>query len=324
MGYLPTRLRQHGVLRKMVRNVHLTMDDMIYPIFMVEGENVYKEIESMKGQYHISVDQLERLVPQWQSKGIKSLLIFGVPDEKDAEGVCAYDDNGIVQKALRAIKAISPEIFLITDICLCQYKSDGHCCFFDPQGKIKREETLRTLDKIAISHGKAGADMVAPSDMMDGRINSLRTALDKNGFEHLPIMAYSAKYASSFYGPFRDAAHSAPAMGDRQAYQMDFHRASEAINEFELDVKEGADILMVKPAMPYLDIVSKASERFNRPIAAYQVSGEYAMLERAVRENLIAEKSIYESLIAIKRAGAILILSYFAPVVEELIEKYSE
>ncbi|PKM55566.1 MAG: porphobilinogen synthase, partial [Firmicutes bacterium HGW-Firmicutes-5] len=245
-------------------------------------------------------------------------------DEKDAEGVCAYDDNGIVQKALRAIKAISPEIFLITDICLCQYKSDGHCCFFDPQGKIKREQTLRTLDQIAISHGKAGADMVAPSDMMDGRINSLRTALDKNGFEHLPIMAYSAKYASSFYGPFRDAAHSAPAMGDRQAYQMDFHRASEAISEFELDVKEGADILMVKPAMPYLDIVSKASERFNRPIAAYQVSGEYAMLERAVRENLIAEKSIYESLIGIKRAGANLILSYFAPVAQELIEKYSE
>lgn len=324
MTYLPTRLRGHQVLRNMLADVSLTMSDFIYPVFLVEGEGVCVEIPSMKDQYHLSVDMLETFMSKWIASGIKSFLLFGVPSQKDSEADCAYHDQGVIQRGLRQIKALYPEVFLITDICLCQYKSDGHCCFFTDNGQINRPKTLERLNQIAISHVQAGADMIAPSDMMDGRIRSLRTALDGVGYEHIPILSYSAKYASSFYGPFREAAHSAPTVGDRKSYQMDYHRQDEAFVEFNLDIEEGADLLMVKPAMAYLDIIAKGAAQKQLPIVAYQVSGEYAMLDLAVREGLLEEKAIYEALIGIKRAGAKLIISYFAPRLQQMIERYRE
>ncbi|MBC7960937.1 MAG: porphobilinogen synthase [Vallitaleaceae bacterium] len=318
----PTRMRRTHTLRNLVRETTLSMNDVVYPIFVVEGENIETEIPSMKGQYHYSIDRLEAALPAFKALGIQALLLFGLPSKKDEAASTAYDYEGIVQKAIRTIKAFDSELFVISDICLCQYKSDGHCCFFNEDGNIQREKTLETLSKIALSHAKAGVDMVAPSDMMDGRIESLRLDLNNDGYEHLPIMAYSAKYASAFYGPFREAAHSAPAFGDRRAYQMDPANKKEAQLEMQLDLAEGADVLMVKPAMPYLDIIKTASETMVVPIAAYQVSGEYAMLKNAAEAGLMDERAVYESLIGIKRSGATLIMTYFAKDLKRLIEKY--
>lgn len=318
---LPTRLRNKKVLRDLVRENSLSMDDIIYPIFLVEGEGIRKEISSMKDQYHLSVDQLHKEMKVFKDKGIKALLLFGIPDCKDDKASSAYDSNGIIQKGIRAIKAIDPDMLVITDICLCEYKSDGHCCVFHQNNQIDRAATLDILGKIALSHVEAGADMVAPSDMMDGRIGHIRQVLDQKGYEYISIMAYSAKYASSFYGPFREAAHSAPAFGDRKMYQMDPANSREAIKEMELDIREGADLIMVKPAMPYLDIVYQAKEKFTVPVAAYQVSGEYAMLFQAVKTGLLDKKAIYESLLGIKRSGADIIITYFAKEIKEMLEE---
>jgi porphobilinogen synthase len=316
---LPTRLRRTPALRRLITETKITMDEIVYPIFLVEGEGIKKEISSMKGQYHLSIDQLEKEVAIFKQKGIASLLLFGIPNEKDEKASSAYAADGIIQRAIRKIKEMDQDMLVITDICLCEYKSDGHCCIYNEKGLIERTKTLELLGKIAVSHAQAGADILAPSDMMDGRIAFMRQKLDEEGYEHLPIMSYSAKYASAFYGPFREAAHSAPQFGDRKMYQMDPANAKEALKEMELDVEEGADILMVKPAGPYLDILRSAKECFDLPLAAYQVSGEYAMLEGAIREGLLSKDAIYESLLGMKRAGANVLITYFAPYLQELL-----
>lgn len=319
----PTRLRGNKLIRNLVKEVNVTMDDIVYPLFMVEGTGVRKEISSLKDQYHLSIDALDKEIPYLKEKGIKYLILFGSPEQKDPEASPAYNENGIVQQAIRKIKEMDMDMYVITDVCLCQYKSDGHCCKFHSNGTIDLEASLELLSKVALSHAQAGADMVAPSDMMDGRIGNMREMLDENGFDHVPIMSYSAKYASNFYGPFRDAANSAPAYGDRKAYQMDFSNNEEAIREMELDVMEGADILMVKPAMPYLDIIRRGKDTFSLPMAAYQVSGEYQMLRMAVDTGIVDEKAILESLIAIKRSGADIIITYFAKEIVKLLEAYN-
>lgn len=319
----PTRLRGNGRIRDLVKEFDITMNDIVYPLFMVEGENVRKEISSLKDQYHLSVDALEKEIAFLKEKGIKYLILFGSPDQKDAEATTAYAEEGVVQQAIRKIKEIDPEMYIITDVCLCQYKSDGHCCKFHENGTIDLPASLELLSKVALSHAKAGADMVAPSDMMDGRIGNMRRLLDEHGYDHVPIMSYSAKYASNYYGPFRDAANSAPAFGDRRAYQMDYANGEEALREMELDIQEGADILMVKPAMPYLDIIRRGKDNFALPMAAYQVSGEYAMLRLAVDQGIVDEKAILESLVAIKRSGADIIITYFAKEVIRLLEAYN-
>lgn len=319
----PTRLRGNARIRDLVKEFDITMNDIVYPLFMVEGENVRKEISSLKDQYHLSVDALEKEIPFLQEKGIKYLILFGSPDQKDAEATTAFSEDGVVQQAIRKIKEIDPEMYIITDVCLCQYKSDGHCCKFHENGTIDLPASLELLSKVALSHAKAGADMVAPSDMMDGRIGNMRRLLDEHGYDHVPIMSYSAKYASNYYGPFRDAANSAPAFGDRRAYQMDYANGEEALREMELDIQEGADILMVKPAMPYLDILRRGKDNFALPMAAYQVSGEYAMLRLAVDQGVVDEKAILETLIAIKRSGADIIITYFAKEVIRLLEAYN-
>jgi len=319
----PTRLRGNQRIRDLVKEFDITMNDIVYPLFMVEGENVRKEISSLKDQYHLSVDALEKEIAFLKEKGIKYLILFGSPDQKDAEATTAYAEEGVVQEAIRKIKEIDPEMYIITDVCLCQYKSDGHCCKFHENGTIDLPASLELLSKVALSHAKAGADMVAPSDMMDGRIGNMRRLLDEHGYDHVPIMSYSAKYASNYYGPFRDAANSAPAFGDRRAYQMDYANGEEALREMELDIQEGADILMVKPAMPYLDIIRRGKDNFALPMAAYQVSGEYAMLRLAVDQGIVDEKAILESLVAIKRSGADIIITYFAKEVIRLLEAYN-
>ncbi|MEA5074429.1 MAG: porphobilinogen synthase [Eubacterium aggregans] len=319
---LPTRLRKNAAVRSLIRETTLSMEDVVYPLFVVDGEGIHREIPSMKGQYHLSLDMLKNEVVQLRELGIRYVILFGVPDEKDAEATPAFVEDGIVQKAVRTIKAVDPEMYVICDVCLCEFKSDGHCCFFHDNGDIKRDKSLKTLCKVAVSQAKAGADMVAPSDMMDGHIEALRDALDEAGFESIPIMGYSAKYASTFYGPFRDAANSAPAFGDRKSYQMDPANVEEAMKEVALDVEEGVDIVMVKPAMPYLDIIAKAKELSFLPMAAYQVSGEYAMIRNAVDAGLLDERAIYESLLCIKRAGAGIIITYFAKELKALIGAY--
>lgn len=319
---LPTRLRKNAAVRSLIRETTLSMEDVVYPLFVVDGEGIRREIPSMKGQYHLSLDMLKTEVVQLRELGIRYVILFGVPDEKDAEATPAFVEDGIVQKAVRTIKAVDPEMYVICDVCLCEFKSDGHCCFFHDNGDIKRDKSLKTLCKVAVSQAKAGADMVAPSDMMDGHIEALRDALDEAGFESIPIMGYSAKYASTFYGPFRDAANSAPDFGDRKSYQMDPANVEEAMKEVALDVEEGVDIVMVKPAMPYLDIIAKAKELSFLPMAAYQVSGEYAMIRNAVDAGLLDERAIYESLLCIKRAGAGIIITYFAKELKALIGAY--
>ncbi|UYO63357.1 porphobilinogen synthase [Acetobacterium wieringae] len=319
---LPTRLRKNTAVRNLIRETQLSMNDVVYPLFIVDGQGVRKEIGSMKDQYHLSLDMLGAETLALKELGIRYVILFGVPDEKDGEATPAFVADGLVQEAIRVIKKVDPEMYVITDVCLCEYKSDGHCCFFEENGEIRRAQTLETLGKTALSHAEAGADMVAPSDMMDGRIDHMRETLDRAGYESIPIMAYSAKFASSFYGPFRDAANSAPAFGDRRSYQMDPANSREALKEMVLDIDEGADIVMVKPAMPYLDIIAQGKELSYLPMAAYQVSGEYAMIKNAVDANLMDRRAIFESLISIKRAGADIIITYFAKELQAMLKDY--
>jgi porphobilinogen synthase len=308
----PRRLRSSQMIRELTRETNLSAADFVKPLFVVNGENTKKEIPSMPDNYHFSLDELEKEVERLVRLGIKAVILFGLPEYKDAEGSSAWQQNGIVQQALRMLKDKFPELLVITDLCLCQYTDHGHCGILEA-GEVKNDATLNRLAKIALAQAEAGADMIAPSDMMDGRVAKIRQALDQSGFKEVGIMAYSAKYHSAFYGPFRDAAHSAPGQGDRSSYQMDPANRVEALREMELDVEEGADIIMVKPALSYLDIIQQASDNFNLPIAAYNVSGEYAMVKAAAEKGWIDEKSVaLEILTSIKRAGADIIISYWA------------
>ncbi len=315
----PRRLRKSAAIRDLVRETVLNVNDLIYPLFVVEGENIKEEIPSLPEVYHFSLDKLEEEIKEIKDLGIQHVILFGIPDEKDAFGKEAYNDNGIVQKAIRKIKEIDPDMCVTTDVCMCQYTSHGHCGILTEKGYVDNDQTLEYLTKIAVSHAKAGADMVAPSDMMDGRIQAMREGLDAQGFETVAIMSYSVKYASSFYGPFRDAAGSAPSFGDRKTYQMDPANSNEALIEAELDVLEGADMLMVKPALSYLDIIRRVKDNFDLPLVAYNVSGEYSMLKLAVKEGLLNESAIYEAVMSIKRAGADIIITYFAKDIAKLI-----
>ncbi len=321
MAKRPTRLRKTRAIRQLVKETRLDMDQIIYPVFLVEGNHIREEISSMKDQYHFSVDALLEEIPMLLEKGIDKLLLFASTDDKSHDGSSGYNSEGLVQCAIQAIKGEYPDVMLIADVCLCQYKSDGHCCIYDHDQQIDRIKTLEVLAQVALSYAEAGADMVAPSDMMDGRVAKIRQVLDQSGYEHIAIMAYSAKYASSFYGPFREAAHSAPAFGDRKTYQMDPANRREAVREIQLDIQEGADIVMVKPAMPYLDIISDAAKVSDIPVAAYQVSGEYAILRGAVDSGLIDQRAIYESLMSIRRSGATIIISYFAKEIQDILAK---
>lgn len=308
----PRRLRVSHGIRKLVRETNLSIDDFIYPLFVVEGTNVEREITSMPGVNHYSADKLLFELENVQKAGIPGVILFGVPDEKDEQGTGAFCSEGVVQKALREAKKRFPDLVISADLCLCEYTSHGHCGIIK-DNKIDNDLTLEILSKTAVSLAEAGADIIAPSDMMDGRVGAIRKALDGQDYTDKAIMAYSAKYSSSFYGPFRDAAGSAPAFGDRKTYQMDYHGRKEAMREIELDIEEGADIIMVKPALAYLDIIHEASTRFDYPLAAYNVSGEYCMIKAAAQNGWIDEKgAIIESLTAIKRAGADIIISYFA------------
>lgn len=306
------RLRMTEGLRSMVRETELRKTDFIYPLFVVPGTNVKKEVSSMPGVFQMSVDQLVRECVEVKTLGIPAVILFGIPEEKDEAGSGAYDDLGVVQQALRAIKKEVPDLVLITDVCLCEYTSHGHCGIVR-DNEIVNDESIELLAREALSHAQAGADMVAPSDMFDGRVKAIRSILDENGFSNLPIMSYAAKYASGFYGPFREAAESTPQFGDRRSHQMDPANAEEALREVGQDIEEGADIVMVKPALPYLDIVYRVKERFGLPTAAYNVSGEFAMVKAASRLGWIdGERIMMEMLTGIKRAGADLILTYFA------------
>ncbi|HMK60722.1 MAG TPA: porphobilinogen synthase [Dissulfurispiraceae bacterium] len=306
------RLRKNPVIRKMVREISVSPDDFIYPLFVTTGKGVKKEISSMPGCYQESIDQLVVNAKEVYSLGIPSVIFFGIPESKDELGTGAYAENGIVQQAIKAVKDAVPELYVITDVCLCEYTSHGHCGIVE-KGDVENDKTLRLLCLEAVSHARAGADMVAPSDMMDGRVAAIRSALDGEGFTGTPIMAYAAKYASAFYGPFREAAESTPQFGDRRSYQMDPANRREALKEVAMDVAEGADIVMVKPALSYLDIISDVRNTFNLPVAAYNVSGEYSLVKAAAQLGWIdEERAMLEILTSIRRAGADLILTYFA------------
>lgn len=317
----PRRLRASDSLRRMARETRLSPESLIWPIFVREGAHIYEEIPSLPGQYHYSPDELGRAVERAHAHGVSRLILFGLPEEKDEIGSGAWAENGIVQQGLRALRALDPSLYLITDVCMCEYTSHGHCgilCGHD----VDNDQTTERLAQIAVSHVRAGADMVAPSDMMDGRVAAIRRALDENGFVNTPIMSYAAKYASFFYGPFRDAAGSAPSFGDRRSYQMDWHNGREAMRECALDVQEGADILMIKPAMSYLDLVYQCKQRFETPVAAYSVSGEYAMIKAAANAGLIDEYGVMcESAVSIFRAGADILITYFAPELADAMRK---
>ena len=309
----PRRLRNGATIRRMVRENRLSVDDLIYPLFVTNGEGVRNPIGSMPGVFQLSVDQVLEEMKEIKSLGIPAVLLFGIPAYKDAQGSSAYDDNEAVQRAIRAIKAKYPEILVIPDLCMCEYTSHGHCGILDALGNVLNDETLSVLAKISLSYAEAGADMVAPSDMMDGRVGAIREALDANGYQDVPIMAYSAKYASGFYGPFREVAESTPQFGDRRGYQMDPANSDEALKEVWLDLEEGADIVMVKPALPYLDIIRRVKDEFQVPVAAYNVSGEYAMIKAAAQNGWLEEKRVVlETLMGIKRAGADIIITYHA------------
>lgn len=306
------RLRVNPAIRDMVRETILNSKDFIYPIFVVEGNNIKNEISSLPGNYHFSIDRLHEVIKEIQEADIAGVLLFGIPDHKDECGSEAYNDNGIVQQAIREIKKLDKDMLVITDVCMCEYTSHGHCGIIHDE-YVDNDETLEYLAKISVSHAKAGADIIAPSDMMDGRIGAIRKALDENGFKNISIMSYSAKYCSAYYGPFRDAANSAPQFGDRKTYQMDPANRMEALRETQMDIEEGADFIMVKPALSYLDIIRDCRENFNMPLAAYNVSGEYAMIKAAGKLGLIDEERVMmETLTSIKRAGADIIITYHA------------
>lgn len=317
----PRRLRTTPEIRSMVRETRMSPSSLIQPLFAIEGQNIKNEIPSLPGQYHWSPDRICEAVQECVDAGVDKVILFGLPAEKDEIGSGAWAENGIVQQAVRVIKKNFPNVTVITDVCMCEYTSHGHCGILCDH-YVDNDKTLEVLAKTALSHAQAGADMVAPSDMMDGRVGAIRSILDDNGYINVPIMAYSAKYASAFYGPFRDAAGSAPSFGDRRSYQMDPHNVREAIYECELDVREGADLLMVKPALSYLDVIVKARQRFDLPIAAYSVSGEYAMIKATAAAGLIDEYRIMcESALSIYRAGADILITYYAKELAEAMRK---
>jgi len=317
--YRPRRLRKNENFRRMIRETKLSADNLIYPLFVVPGTKVKKPIASMPGNFQMSVDHIVREAARMKTLGIPAILLFGIPEKKDEIASGALAKDGVIQRAVREIKEKVPDILVITDVCLCEYMSHGHCGMVE-KGEVANDLTLEVLAEQAISHARAGADMVAPSAMMDGQVGALREGLDEAGFDAVPIMAYSAKYASCFYGPFREAAESAPSFGDRRAYQMDPANSDEAMREITLDVEEGADIIMVKPALPYLDVIRRAKEEFDLPLAAYNVSGEFAMVKAAAQMGWIdGERAMLESLTAIRRAGADMIITYFAPEAAELL-----
>ncbi len=306
------RLRSTAGLRKLVRETKLNVEDLIYPLFVVEGEHVQEEVPSMPGVYHYSLDRLAPEINEVQALGISSIILFGVPERKDARGTEAYAPEGIVQRAIRRIKEIAPELVVMADTCLCQYTDHGHCGIVQ-DGDVVNDPSLDLLVKTAVSQAEAGADVIAPSNMMDGFVQAIRQGLDEAGHEHIPIMSYAVKYASAFYGPFRDAAHSAPQFGDRKTYQMDPANRLEAVREAQADIEQGADMLMVKPAMAYMDIIRELKDQFPYPLAAYNVSGEYAMMKAAAKQGWIDEQEVVlEFLTGLKRAGADLILTYYA------------
>ncbi|MEQ8221681.1 MAG: porphobilinogen synthase [Candidatus Eremiobacterota bacterium] len=315
------RLRATENIRRLVRETKISVDDFIYPLFLKHGKDIKEEISSMPGNYHFSTDRLEGEIEEIVNLNIPGIILFGIPPYKDEIGSSAYDPEGIIQEGVRKIKALAPDLLVITDVCLCEYTSHGHC------GEVKNnvilnDPSLELIGKTALSHAQAGADMVAPSDMMDGRVDAIRTLLDKNGFPNIPVMSYAVKYASAFYGPFREAADSPPKFGDRSTYQMDPANSREAMKEVRLDISEGADIIMVKPALSYLDIISKVKDLVDVPVAAYNVSGEYSMIKAASAMGWIDEKKIaLEILTSIKRAGADIIISYFAKHVAKWLEK---
>ncbi|MBU0480887.1 MAG: porphobilinogen synthase [Proteobacteria bacterium] len=310
--YRPRRLRKNEVLRSLIRETTLSADHLIYPLFIQPGKKVKDEVSSMPGVFRLSVDQLAAEAKECMALGVNNLILFGLPEKKDAVGSGAHAKDGIIQRAIKELKNKAPEINVITDVCLCEYTDHGHCGIII-DNEVDNDSTLEVLAHTALSHVEAGADMVAPSDMMDGRVAEIRGALDEHNFHHIPIMSYAVKYASSFYGPFRDAADGAPQFGDRRGYQMDPANKREGLREATLDVEEGADILMVKPAVAYLDIVAMLREEFDLPIAAYHVSGEYAMIKAAAANGWIdGDKVMYETLLSIRRAGADIILTYFA------------
>ena len=317
--YRPRRLRANENLRRLVRETALSVDDLIYPMFVVHGNDTATEISAMPDCYQYSIDRLVTAAKELATLGIPGTILFGIPESKDPLGTEAYADDGIIQQAVRAIKDAVPDLLVITDVCLCEYTDHGHCGVIEDR-EVQNDPTLELLVKESLSHARAGADVIAPSDMMDGRVGAIREALDENGYESIPIMAYAAKYASAFYGPFREAAESAPQFGDRRSYQMDPANAEEALREVALDIQEGADILMVKPALSYLDVIHRVKTKFQVPVAAYNVSGEYAMVKAAAQNGWIDEARVaLELLTSIKRAGADMILTYFAKSVVEWI-----
>lgn len=318
------RMRQNETIRRMVRETSLSVDDLIYPLFIIYGRDKKIPVASMPGVFQLSVDCLPAEVKKVQSLGIPAVLLFGIPEVKDSYATAAYQDNGVVQEAVRVIKDTCPELCVITDVCVCEYTDHGHCGLLDKNGVVDNDATLELLAREAISHVRAGADIVAPSDMMDGRVGFIRNVLDENGYINIPIMSYAAKFCSAFYGPFRDAADSAPQFGDRKTYQMDPANAREAIREVELDIQEGADLVMVKPALPYLDVLKEVKERFGLPTVAYNVSGEYAMVKAAAMNGWLDESRVIpEMLTAIKRAGADMIITYSALEMAEMIRNRS-
>jgi porphobilinogen synthase len=310
--YRARRLRRTEALRSMVRETRLHTEDFILPFFVIHGKAVKNSVNGMPGVFQLSVDMLVRELREPVDRGIPAILLFGIPEKKDPTGSEGYSDRGIIQKAVRAIKETFPDLVVITDVCLCEYTDHGHCGVIR-DGDVDNDSTLDLLAAMAVSHAKAGADIVAPSDMMDGRVGAIREALDEGGYEHIPIMSYAAKYASAFYGPFREAAESAPKFGDRRSYQMDPANSDEALREVSLDVEEGADLIMVKPALPYLDVIWRVRNSFDLPLAAYNVSGEFAMIKAAAQNGWIdGDRCMIEALTSIKRAGADLIISYHA------------
>ncbi len=315
------RLRANANIRNMVRETRISKDSLIYPMFFEEGENIFEEIESMPGQYRMSIDRCDGVIKELLDVGVKSVMLFGIPKNKDEVGSEAYHDHGIVQEAVRYIKKNYPDIYVIGDVCMCEYTSHGHCGILKGHD-VDNDTTIKYIAKIALSQVEAGADMVAPSDMMDGRVGEIRKLLDANGYKNIPIMSYSAKYASAFYGPFRAAADSAPAFGDRKTYQMDVHNIREALKEVYDDVDEGADIVMVKPAMSFLDVVAKVKEITDIPVAAYSVSGEYAMVKSAAKNGFIDEEKIMcEMAVSAFRAGADIYITYYAKELAKCIDK---
>ena len=316
----PRRLRRTDTLRRMVRETRVHVDNLVYPLFIKEGSSLKEPIDAMPGQFRYSPDLLPKLAKQISAQKIPAILLFGIPKKKDPEGTSAHHKDGVVQQAIRRIKDAAPQIIVITDVCLCEYTDHGHCGILDNSGQVSNDDTLELLSTVALSHAKAGADIIAPSDMMDGRVGIIRESLDENGFEHLPILSYAVKYASCFYGPFREAAGSTPSFGDRKGYQMDPANVREAMREAAYDIEEGADMLMVKPALPYLDVIRLVADEFDCPLGAYQVSGEYSMIKAACERGWMSEDAcILESATSIKRAGADIIITYFAPRLAELL-----